>query len=737
MAKLGWRVGADGGTRGEVEDLVVKNSTAQSNGWKLFDNCWEGGAMKFSFTNNLVIDGFYSADNDGFGIWLDISNFDYQIKNSMSARDKGRGIFLEQNSHDGVVENNVVFSTGDATYVGCSNEGYGIATRNSNQVTIRNNTIYSTETDIESALIKSTANNHIWENNLFINRLNTGVRLDQVNVTHLNSLSMAGNYFESITASLPDNNVVACWGNSGNSKCSGDGSGLNITTLAQGTSYLEDEASECGFKVVDTSLAGIGASASFVHPRDAEVCGGGGSNTPPVTTISAPTNNQVFDLGEAISITALATDSDGIIATMEVFANEVLLGSGTSNLITETWNGASVGNHTIRVRATDNGGAFDDETITITVSDTPGAGGLGAFIETGGLVVMEAENYDDNFASSQSGDMWTLVSNFNGADAMQPGPDDNNANIANNYHLNSAELGYKINFTTTGTYYVWLRAWALSNGNSAHVGINDDPVNTGKNFQVTPVPGTAWDWEETLSGGSVAKIVVSTAGEHTFNLWMKEDGLYVDRIILTTDANYPTPSGVGPAESQRSGANQDPTVSISAPSTSDIFLVNSSITVTADASDADGSVSAVEFFADGSSIGTDATSPYSVSWTPTVDGAYDLTAVATDDQGATTTSGIVSVTIDPGGGPFIEAGGLVVMEAENFDTNTPSSQSGDVWTLIPNYNGADAMQPGPDDNNANINNNYNINSAQLDYEIDFTTTGTLLCLVESLGTFER
>ena len=60
----------------------------------------------------------------------------------------------------------------------------------------------------------------------------------------------------------------------------------------------------------------------------------------------------------------------------------------------------------------------------------------------------------------------------------------------------------------------------------------------GKNVSVAPVPSSSWDWEETLGGGADAKIVVSTPGVHTFNLWMKEDGLYVDRIILTTDVNY-------------------------------------------------------------------------------------------------------------------------------------------------------------------------------------------------------
>ena len=46
----------------------------------------------------------------------------------------------------------------------------------------------------------------------------------------------------------------------------------------------------------------------------------------------------------------------------------------------------------------------------------------------------------------------------------------------------------------------------------------------------------------------------------------------------------------------------------------------------------------VEFFADGVSIGTDTTSPYSLTWSNVAQGTYTVTAKATDDQGGTTTS---------------------------------------------------------------------------------------------------
>ena len=107
--------------------------------------------------------------------------------------------------------------------------------------------------------------------------------------------------------------------------------------------------------------------------------------------------------------------------------------------------------------------------------------------------------------------------------------------------------------------------------------------------------------------------------------------------------------------------NQSPTVALTAPVAGGSAAVNSPVTVSAAASDADGAVSSVEFFDGASSIGTDTTSPYSITWTPTTAGARSLTARATDDANATTTSAgrLFIVTSAPGGAEtFVGAGDI-------------------------------------------------------------------------------
>ena len=63
-----------------------------------------------------------------------------------------------------------------------------------------------------------------------------------------------------------------------------------------------------------------------------------------------------------------------------------------------------------------------------------------------------------------------------------------------------------------------------------------------------------------------------------------------------------------------------------------------SITINAAASDSDGTITRVDFYAGGTLLGSDTSSPYSFNWTGVAAGTYSLTAVARDDDGASTTS---------------------------------------------------------------------------------------------------
>ena len=91
--------------------------------------------------------------------------------------------------------------------------------------------------------------------------------------------------------------------------------------------------------------------------------------------------------------------------------------------------------------------------------------------------------------------------------------------------------------------------------------------------------------------------------------------------------------------------NQPPTVSLSAPASGATFTAPASVTVSATASDPEGALSRVDFYANGTLIGSDSSSPYSIGWSNVPAGSYSLTAVARDAAGASTTSAARSISV--------------------------------------------------------------------------------------------
>lgn len=93
------------------------------------------------------------------------------------------------------------------------------------------------------------------------------------------------------------------------------------------------------------------------------------------------------------------------------------------------------------------------------------------------------------------------------------------------------------------------------------------------------------------------------------------------------------------------GGNNFPSVSISSPANNATFNTGANITIAATASDSDGSVTKVDFYQGNTLLGTDTSSPYSFTWSNVQAGSYALTARATDNQNAVSTSSSVNITV--------------------------------------------------------------------------------------------
>ena len=96
-----------------------------------------------------------------------------------------------------------------------------------------------------------------------------------------------------------------------------------------------------------------------------------------------------------------------------------------------------------------------------------------------------------------------------------------------------------------------------------------------------------------------------------------------------------------------SNTNTPPAVSITSPVDGAIFPWKPTISITATATDSDGTVTRVEFRDGTTLVGQDSTAPYSFTWRNVPVGSHVLTARATDNMGAVTTSSQVRITVRP------------------------------------------------------------------------------------------
>ena len=144
-------------------------------------------------------------------------------------------------------------------------------------------------------------------------------------------------------------------------------------------------------------------------------------------------------------------------------------------------------------------------------------------------------------------------------------------------------------------------------------------------------------WSGNTYYGSAAPASLGATG---LNLSAAGSGInysYYRSLALTTN-------DVGP-NAVDSTSNIAPRVSLAVPTNGASFTAPASITMTANASDMDGTVTNVGFYNGATLLGSDASSPYAYTWTNVAAGSYNLTARAWDNSNAVSTSTVAAVTV--------------------------------------------------------------------------------------------
>ena len=287
-----------------------------------------------------------------------------------------------------------------------------------------------------------------------------------------------------------------------------------------------------------------------------------------------------------------------------------------------------------------------------------------------------------------------------------------------NFVGNSPRLDFLVNFNRTGTHYVWVRGVGLTTGDdSVHVGI--DGVGVASADRIPGFTPTA-SWRANTLDGVVATVNVDTAGEHTINVWMREDGFRLDKLLLTTSASY-TPTGAGPAESPRGGGGGTPTVATPTLSPNGGTFV-SSVEVTLATSTGGATI----YYTTDGSAPTTASTMYSGPFTLTESAVVRSIAARADYNNSL--EGSASFVINPpsgggGGGYLQDAGsdGLVSIEAENADVIQPENEH--TWTETSASGASGSVMDVTPNLGILRNRNYVGESPRMDYPIQFNRAG--------------
>ena len=270
---------------------------------------------------------------------------------------------------------------------------------------------------------------------------------------------------------------------------------------------------------------------------------------------------------------------------------------------------------------------------------------------------------------------------------------------------------------TAGTYYLQVDGTGqgdLTTGYSDYASIGEYrisgtvPVSTTNQPPIVsitaPANGTNFTAPATLAinatatdDGSVAKVDFyngttllgsDATSPYSFTWTNVAAGSYTINAIATD--NLGSVSTTASVAVTVTNVNQTPVVAITSPANNATFVAPASITINANASD-DASIAKVDFYNGTTLLGSDATNPYSFTWTNVTAGTYTLRAIATDNLGLVSTAASVTVTVsNPNQAPVVAitspANNATFTAPASITINADASDDGSI-TAVDFYNG--------------------------------------------------
>jgi len=418
-----------------------------------------------------------------------------------------------------------------------------------------------------------------------------------------------------------------------------------LPTLQPGTRYY--------WKIVSKTMAFVAAAGPVWSFTTA---GTGPTNVPPSVSLTSPAGGATYTAPATITLTATATDSDGTVAKVDFYAGSSLIATDTSAPYSVAWTNVTAGTYALTAVATDNGNATSTSAVaTVTVTGAPAplpSGWSHADVGATG-VTGNATFTGGTFSVTGAGaDVWGTADALHYAYRTLDGDGTIVARVTSIQNVNSwtkAGVMIRNSLSPSAAQGFMLVASSATKG----VPYQRRPVDGGSSVSSPGSQSTAPRWVKLVrTGNTIAGYESangtswSLVGSDTFTMGTTVlVGLGVSSHVTGTNATA-TFDNVTVTASAPPPPNSPPTVAITSPGSGASFTAPASISLTASASDSDGTIAKVDFYAGSSLLGTDAVAPYALTWSGVPAGSYSLTAVATDNGGASTTSTAIPITVN-------------------------------------------------------------------------------------------
>lgn len=376
-------------------------------------------------------------------------------------------------------------------------------------------------------------------------------------------------------------------------------------------------------------------------------------------TFLTPLEDTMYLNNNPIIMTAWGYLPSGTIASVDFLVDGVKVADATSNPFVGVWQNPVGGSHRLTaVGYSDTGTRYVSQPVNIGVAAT--------LVSTGAVW-----KYLDN--GSDQGTAWQVAGFDDSSWASGPAElgygDGDEATVVNSGPANAFFITtyFRQTFDISPAALAGAAAInaAVERDDAAVVYLNGREVFRSSNLPAAPQPILF----DTLATGQAAEDTIDTfrldptnfvAGPNVFAVEIHQQALN------SSDISFNFGLQAIPVIIH----NLSPEVEITTPTNGQQYLAVSSIAIEATASDGDGTVTKVEFFVDGVKVGEDLEAPYTAVWNNPSVAAHKLTAVATDDQGATTTSEEVLVVAFDGVGTPV---GAITSPVDGFVTQGPTN----------------------------------------------------------------